>query len=189
MPCICRCVCVGTSFWFYDFCFNDASDSNVRQQQQQQQASFNEKSKQAAGPDINGLFTHSLIHTHTHVCIHICACVLWNTLIITLNAWLSLSLSLWDSAPNPDSVSHYEAHFVSSSPQATNYQNCLTVCVYSGHNVLVLYYVQHMHKSTYWERPTNGAGEWESGRAEMRAPPLTVAPVCPSPTRSWVTWA
>lgn len=67
-------VCVCEAQWaqvlvFMTLVFNDASDSNVRQQQQQ--VSFNEKSKQAAGPDINGLLftyshTHTLSHTHMH---------------------------------------------------------------------------------------------------------------------------
>lgn len=51
----------------------------------------------------------------------------WNTLIITLNAWLSRSLTRAQTQPGPESesepdpVSHYESHFVSSPPQATNY--------------------------------------------------------------------
>lgn len=55
--------------------------------------SFNEKSKQAAGPDINGLlFTHS--HIQSHSLTSICKpYAVWNTLIITLNAWLSRSLT------------------------------------------------------------------------------------------------
>lgn len=87
--------------------------------------SFNEKSKQAAGPDINGLlFTHS--HIQSHLLTSVCEpYAVWNTLIITLNAWLSRSLTQAQTQAQPESepdpVSHYESHFVSSLPQATNY--------------------------------------------------------------------
>lgn len=73
-------------------------------------AGFNEKSKQAAGPDINGLLSK----------IHIQILGQSDTWIATQSSGLTLGSVAERIGVKP--VRHYAAHFVSGPPQATNYQ-------------------------------------------------------------------